>query len=74
MVFFIPCRYKNRRSRIQKITLQPADIADIDYKFSYRTPYGNISVSRNGEKFYYKIPDVIKYELHLPPGLTAIKN
>lgn len=57
-----------------KITLQPADIADIDYKFSYRTPYGNISVSRNGEKFYYKIPDVIKYELHLPPGLTAIKN
>ena len=52
-----------------KIALAPEDIPDAgDFKISYRTPYGKITVEKSGTSCRYHIPEGIDAAVKLPAG------
>ena len=51
----------------KKIAVAPADVPEAgDYTFSYRTPYGEITVSRINGEFSCSVPEEIEYTVTMP--------
>ena len=58
----------------KKVSIRPADIPEAgDYEFSYRTPYGEISVKKSGRDIFCTVPDEIDCDILLPDTLVLKK-
>ncbi|MBR2723389.1 MAG: family 78 glycoside hydrolase catalytic domain [Lentisphaeria bacterium] len=60
---------KIKSDGFKEIILSPANLNGIDYNFSYRTPFGRITVRKEKNKLDYHIPSGIKCENAIPSCL-----